>query len=184
MTMSSNDTRYALNDFFVSVQVKALRQAEFAVKNRDDAFDILQDAMEKLARKYSDKPDEWGPLFQRILQNTIRDWYRRQKVRRFFSLSRDEEDSSEDLLDKHYSASEEPEAEVIETRQFAEAKQALSQLPYRQQQAFILRAWWGFDVGETAFAMSCSEGSVKTHYSRARSRLQQLLIGVGRESEQ
>ncbi len=176
MSADTQHSRRALNDFFISVQIKALRQTEFAVKNKDEALDILQDAMEKLARKYANKPDDWGPLFQRILQNTIRDWYRKQKVKQFFTrLTEFDSDGQEVYPEPSLLVKETPEHIVIENGEIQSVKLALAQLPLRQQQAFILRAWWGNSVAETAFAMQCSQGSVKTHYSRATSRLKQLV---------
>jgi len=181
-------TRLALNDFFVSVQMKALRQAEFAVKNKDEALDIVQDAMERLAKHYSQRPDDWGALFQRILQNAIRDWYRKQKVRRlmFWSNAKADEGDHAAELDqvaqqelpvqsKGASLFSDPEHSAVTAGEYGKAVKAIEQLPLRQQQAFILRAWWGNNVAETAYAMNCSEGSVKTHYSRAVARLKQDL---------
>lgn len=169
----------ALNAFFISVQVKALRQIEFAVKNRDDAFDILQDAMEKLAKNYADKPNEWAPLFQRILQNTLYDWYRKQKIKQLFKFSSSIDDEEIEAETCQQVVADNPERSAMAANDMAVAKRALAQLPIRQQQAFILRAWWGHNIAETAYAMNCSEGSVKTHYSRARSRLQALLENRG-----
>lgn len=192
MNAPVKNTRVALNDFFVSVQIKAFRQAEFAVKNRDEALDLVQDAMEKLAKKYADQPENWGPLFQRILQNGIRDWYRKQKLRRFFSLTAlsenvedqaihrqaaDKTTGDSEASDKNIAASN-PEKALLNEEAFESIKRALAMLPLRQQQAFILRAWWGHDLAETAFAMNCSQGSVKTHYSRATTRLKLLLKGA------
>jgi RNA polymerase sigma-70 factor (ECF subfamily) len=167
--MSEHARRLALDSFFASVQVKALRQIEFAVKHREEALDILQDAMMRLAQKYSGQQSEWPMLFQRIIQNAIRDWYRRQKVRSIMSWF----GSSEEI--EHVV----PEsAEAAPDKQHAKMRsieQALQSLPHRQQQAFILRAWWGYDTEEAAAAMACSAGSVKTHYSRALHKLRELL---------
>lgn len=177
-------TRTQLNDFFVSVQGRALKQVEFSVKNRDDSFDILQDAMIRLAKNYSDKNDDWPKLFQRILQNLIVDWHRRQKVRSIFvwwQRSKNGKELGEEEGDDQYSSINEgiehrsPE-HLQSNRQLGDSMScAIEQLPLRQQQAFTLRAWWGHNVKETAFAMGCSEGSVKTHYFRATVRLRELL---------
>ncbi len=178
------NTRILLNDFFVLVQSRALKQVEFSVKDRDEAFDILQDAMIRLAKNYSDKRDDWPKLFQRILQNLIVDWHRRQKVRSilvWWQRPNNGKEVSEDEGENQYSAINEgiehrsPE-HLQSNRQLGDSMAgAIEQLPLRQQQAFTLRAWWGHNVKETAFAMGCSEGSVKTHYSRATVRLRKLL---------
>ena len=180
--MAENGARLALNNFFISVQARALRQAEIAVGNRDEALDIVQEAMVKLATKYSDQQDNWQPLFQRILQNVIRDWFRRRKVRRWLSLSvgeRDEQRGCDEIhcdeIQSELLSSVTPEKQTIASQHLNKIEQALKQLPQRQQQAFMLRALWGADTNETAFAMQCSTGSVKTHYSRALAKLQGLL---------
>jgi RNA polymerase sigma-70 factor (ECF subfamily) len=165
--------RTQLSDFFSATQAKAFRQVEVAVGNRDDALDIVQDAMIRLARKYSDKNHEWPMLFHRILQNLIRDWYRRQKVRRIIVWWDQSEKSERDDLQDNSNQSPDQAREHDEIKKKINA--ALHQLPYRQQQAFLLRSWWGHDISETAYIMQCSEGSVKTHYSRASHKLKQLL---------
>jgi len=177
MTNATQQTQLYLNDFFVQVQAKAFRQAEIATGSRDEALDIVQDAMIKLASKYSHKREAWPQLFQRILQNAIRDWFRRRKVRRWFSWSQDDE-SEPDELQVLASSDYSPEALTHNAQQLEQVETALRQLPQRQQQAFILRAWWGANIEETAFAMACSTGSVKTHYSRAQAKLKILLEDV------
>ncbi len=165
--------RLALSNFFAAMQAKAFRQAEVAVGNREDALDIVQDAMIRLAQKYSDKNQEWPLLFHRIMQNLIRDWYRRQKVRNIIIWwdQHGETGSDEPHDTQNLSPDQSKEADDIRRRINA----ALHHLPYRQQQAFLLRSWWGHNVSETAYIMHCSEGSVKTHYSRASQKLKQLL---------
>jgi len=164
------DKNHALERFLSSVEKRALRIAQIATSNSDDAFDIVQDAMFKLVEKYAGKNEnEWPPLFHRILQSRIRDWYRRNTVRNRFRswLSSDpevEEDPFQSVADE---AGRSPEIELQNSRSIDALEQALQSLPLRQQQAFMLRAWEGFDVKETAKAMACAEGSVKTHYSRA-----------------
>ena len=159
------------------VERQAYKLALFAVRDQHSALDIVQDAMFKLADRYARKPlEELAPLFQRILQNTIRDHYRRQKVRSMWttlmsSLSpadAEDHDPLEHLQgdpdgDKQNGPQE--LAERNQTRQSVEA--ALQQLPPRQREAFVLRYWEQLDVAETAAVMGCSEGSVKTHCSRA-----------------
>ncbi len=174
-----DNARLQLNDFFVSVQARALNQIQFAVKDRDEALDILQDAMIRLAKKYADKEADWPKLFQRIVQNLICDWHRRRKVRRIFVWWQTSGDSEEESshIEEHVGGDEGENPDRLgQGEQIAAyVVAAVEQLPLRQQQAFTLRAWWGHDIQETAFVMGCSEGSVKTHYSRATSRLRDLL---------
>ena len=152
--------------------------AVVATGNRDDALDIVQDAMIKLVKHYADRSEEeWGPLFYRIVQTTIRDWYRRQQVRKrllgFIGFSHDgDEGVMEDFADAAQPAVDET---VDHARAALQLDRALHRLPLRQQQVFMLRAWEGQSVADTARAMGCSEGSVKTHYSRAVHALRDLL---------
>jgi len=152
--------------------------AYIATGNREDALDITQDAMFKLTRKYAGRPQgEWGPLFHRIMQSTIRDWYRRHAVRqRLLQLvgKSSEEDRAmiSDYADTSLPA---PHEQLAGERAAAVLDQALHRLPLRQQQVFMLRAWEGLNVSATAQAMGCSEGSVKTHYFRAMQTLRQAL---------
>lgn len=155
--------------------------AELAVGNREEALDLVQEAMLGLVRRYRHKrEDEWGALFHRILQNRIRDWYRRNRVRnRLFGwLGRREDDQdteADPIQGVEDPAAVEPSRLVGNARAMQELDSALQTLPLRQQQAFLLRCWEGLDVAETAFAMGCSEGSVKTHYSRALQKLREQL---------
>ena len=165
--------RPALHDFFIATQARAFRQAEIAVGNRDDAMDIVQDAMIRLARNYSDREQEWSLLFHRILQNLIRDCFRRRKVRGIF-IRRDEHSENEDEGDQDHSTPT-PEQNQQQEQLRQQINAALQHLPLRQQQAFLLRSWWGHDVAETAYIMRCTEGSVKTHYSRALQKLKDML---------
>ena len=172
------DKNHALERFLSSVEKRAFRIAQVATSNSDDAFDIVQDAMFKLVEKYAGKSEEeWHALFHRILQSRIRDWYRRNSVRNrfraWFSNSADEEDDPIQAVADE--AGRSPEQE-LQTRRGIEALEiALQNLPLRQQQAFMLRAWEGLDVKQTAKAMACAEGSVKTHYSRAIHSLRESL---------
>jgi RNA polymerase sigma-70 factor (ECF subfamily) len=140
-------------------------------------LDIVQDAMMKLADKYSDKPlAELPMLFQRILQNTIRDYYRRTKVRStwttlFSSLTpADDEDADplETLQQEEGSkAKQTPHGLFEQSQVLGLIEKEVEKLPPRQREAFLLRYWEELDIAETAAAMGCSEGSVKTHCSRA-----------------
>ncbi len=154
--------------------------ARIATGNEDDALEIVQEAMLTLAQRYAARSEEeWAPLFHRILQSRIRDWYRRSKVRNRFRVwfKRDEED--DDPLENHPAPIPDEPLQQLETEQFGEAlEKALGELPNRQQQAFLLRAWEGMSVDETAAAMGVSAGSVKTHYSRAVHTLREKLEGM------
>lgn len=186
-----SDVRFKMNGFFCDVQAKTLKQIEFAIKDRDEAMDILQDAMIRLAKKYADKNEQdWPRLFQRIVQNLICDWHRRKKVRsilvwwdRFGDEAKPMDEAYKEQNEGSYEISPQcandgrhsPEYLHSNFQLGARVTEAVGRLPLRQQQAFTLRAWWGHDVQETAFAMGCSEGSVKTHYSRATARLKEIL---------
>ncbi len=165
-----------LNGFLKSVQRKAFAQAEYAVGNRDEALDIVQDSMMKLAKNYGGRSqEEWPLLFQRILQNQIRDWYRRQKVRRilfWWEQHQNEDDYIPELL---ASAVHSPTT-LVESEQSAEyIDRQIQALPFRQQQVFMLRAFWGHSIDETAEILGCTAGTVKTHYSRALNALRDQL---------
>lgn len=184
---SSNE----LSEFLASVERRAFKQALFAVRERESALDIVQDSMLKLAEKYSAKPaQEWPMLFQRILQNTIRDYYRRQKVRSLWTtlLSaltpqfENDDDPLETLAVEDTSSFGANPAEQLGNSQVIEIiEKALGRLPPRQREAFLLRYWEELDVTETAAAMGCSQGSVKTHCSRATHTLAIALKAKGIE---
>jgi len=181
-----------LSQFLSSVERRAYKQALYAVRDEHSALDIVQDAMIKLAEKYGGKPAAELPLlFQRILQNTIRDYYRRQKVRNawttlFSSLSPKNESDESDPLDslrdeENQSSPAAPDTSLQQNQVIALIEQALVKLPARQREAFLLRYWEGMDTTETAITMGCSEGSVKTHCSRAAHALAVLLKEKGVE---
>ena len=179
-----------LSDFLAEVERRAYKQALFAVRDDHLALDIVQDAMLKLSEKYAQRPAaELPPLFQRILQNTIRDFYRRQKVRAlwttpvsalFGSETEEEHDPLETLEVENASKSLESPPDQLERSQvLALIEKALERLPPRQRQAFLLRYWEEMDVAEAARVMGCSEGSVKTHCSRATHALAAMLDKQG-----
>ena len=144
--------------------------AEMATGNKDDALDILQEAMFKLVQKYAGRPpQEWGPLFQTILQSRIRDYYRMNRVRNRLRvwLSGGEEGGPDPIQTVADPSGRLPEGDLDASRGMERLDEAVRALPLRQQQAFMLRALEGLDVAGTARVMGCSEGSVKTHYSRA-----------------
>jgi len=184
-------SRNELSEFLAGVERRAYKQAMFAVRDAENALDIVQDSMLKLAEKYGAKPlVELPMLFQRILQNTIRDFYRRQKVRSlwvtlFSALSPgrdDESDPLETLESADGSNTKDEPADRLEQYQVIELiEKALERLPQRQRQAFLLRYWEELDVAETAAIMGCSAGSVKTHCSRAAHALAEALRAKGVE---
>jgi RNA polymerase sigma-70 factor (ECF subfamily) len=176
-------TRLArLDRFLREIERRALRMAEFSTGNRDDALELVQDAMLGFARRYADKPEaEWAPLFHRVLDTRILDFHRRHQVRRRWRvwLGRDEAGEGADPLEQVPDPADPGPLQRVadgETRKALE--RGLKALPLRQRQAFLLRVWEGLDVLQTATAMRCSEGSVKTHLSRAlaalRGRLEEL----------
>jgi len=167
-----------LDQFLQGVQSRAFRIARIATGNTDDALDLVQDAMFKLVEKYGNHAqEEWPPLFYRILQSRINDWHRRNTVRnRFRSWFGTPEPDSEDPIQTAPDPQvKSPELEALTDRSMEKLQSVLEALPLRQQQAFLLRAWEGLDVRQTALAMSCAEGSVKTHYSRAIHSLREQL---------
>ena len=180
-----------LSGFLENVERRAFKQAVYAVRKDEAALDIVQDAMIKLAEKYGDKPAAELPLlFQRILQNTIHDYFRREKVRNtwvslFSSLRGNTEDQDDfDLLetyeaDEGSQASESSQDKVERQQVLAVIDSEVQKLPTRQREAFLMRYWEDMDVAETAAAMGCSEGSVKTHCSRATHALAHALKAKG-----
>ena len=179
-----------LSDFLENVERRAFKQAVYAVRKDEAALDIVQDAMIKLAEKYGDKPAAELPmLFQRILQTTILDYFRREKVRNtwitlFSGFSRPEGDDEDfDILSTYEAegtASAESTADEFERAQTLRLiEQEVEKLPARQREAFLMRYWQDMDVAETAEAMGCSEGSVKTHCSRATHTLAAALKAKG-----
>lgn len=182
-----------MSDFFAEVERRAYKQAVFAVRDDHLALDIVQDAMLKLTERYAARPPAELPLlFQRILQNTIRDFYRRQKVRAIWttpisSLFGAESDSDADPLEtlaveNDPNFSEHPAQQMERSQVIGFIEKALEKLPQRQREAFLLRYWEELDVAEAAKIMGCSEGSVKTHCSRATRTLALILEKQGIKS--
>lgn len=184
-------TQKELSQFLADAERRAYKQALFAVRDEDSALDVVQDSMLKLSEKYGDKPPAELPLlFQRILQNTIRDYYRRSKVRSmwtslFSSFTQPDDDETDPLeVLRAESTSIEmasPPDQLQQSQVFALIEEALKTLPPRQREAFLMRYWEDMDVAETAAAMGCSEGSVKTHCSRATHALAAVLKAKGIE---
>lgn len=168
----------ALSDFLAQVERRAFRQAAYALRDDQNALDVVQEAMLKLAEHYAGRPAaEYPMLFQRILQNAIRDHFRRQKVRNlwitlFSSLTGREEDNDdrdplETLRPADADGRNDPQQDLERAQTLILIEEAMRKLPARQREAFILRYWEDMDVATTASIMGCSEGSVKTHCSRA-----------------
>jgi RNA polymerase sigma-70 factor (ECF subfamily) len=183
-------TKKELSDFLASVERRAFKQSVFAVRDDEAALDIVQDSMMKLAEKYSAKPAEELPLlFSRILQNSIRDHFRRQKVRSTWTtllsnLGLGGEDEDGDPLETlevedHSNIPASPAERLEQSQVMGTIEEAVKALPARQREAFMLRYWEELDVSETAKAMGCSEGSVKTHCSRATHALAKVLRAKG-----
>jgi len=169
-----------LNRFLAEVEKRALRIAEISVRDRDEALDLVQDAMIKLARKYADRgSDEWTPLFYRILQNGVRDWHRRQVVRSrvmvWFGRSGNEDNDYDAVAAAPDPKGRTPDEQLQSQEAMQCLETAVGELPGRQKEAFMLRTFEGLNVAGTATAMGCSEGSVKTHYSRAVHSLRETL---------
>jgi RNA polymerase sigma-70 factor (ECF subfamily) len=168
---ASLDQVRTLEQFLASVEKRAFQIAKFAVRDADDALDIVQDAMMQLARRYAAQPSEqWKPLFYRILQNRIRDCQRRRAVRnKLFGWlpSVRHDDDAGDPYEGTPDETQGPADRAITGEAMQTLERALKELPARQLQAFLLRNMEGMDVADTAHAMGCTEGSVKTHYSRA-----------------
>jgi RNA polymerase sigma-70 factor (ECF subfamily) len=181
-----------LTDFLKGVEKRAFKRALYAVRDDEAALDIVQDAMIRLAEKYCDRPAPELPLiFQRILSNATMDWFRRQKVRNalmknFSDFESAGDDGDFDILEtlealNGSTASESAADSVSRAQILLTIESHIQQLPTRQREAFLLRYWEEFDVAETAAAMGCSEGSVKTHCSRAVHALAKALKAKGIE---
>ncbi len=183
-------TEKELSEFLRSVEKRAFKRSVYHVRDQEAALDIVQDSMLKLAEHYGDKPlAELPMLFQRILSNTTLDWFRRQKTRRalftnFSDLGPGDDPEDFDVLeameDLRSSEGTESAQDALERAQILqELESHILALPGRQREAFLLRYWEEMDVAETAAAMGCSEGSVKTHCSRAVQALSKALSGKG-----
>ncbi|MDP1967990.1 MAG: RNA polymerase sigma factor [Burkholderiaceae bacterium] len=183
-------TEQELADFLKSVEKRAFKRSVYHVRDQEAALDIVQDSMMKLAEHYGDKPPSELPmLFQRILSNCTLDWFRRTKTRNavFSNLSDFESAADEgdfDLLETYLSPDDSQRVESAEdatgrAQILREIELQVQELPARQREAFLMRYWEEMDVAETAAAMGCSEGSVKTHCSRAVQALSKALKAKG-----
>jgi RNA polymerase sigma-70 factor (ECF subfamily) len=170
----------SIDRFLKTVERRALRMAEMATSHRDEAMDLVQDAMFGFVRHYAAKPaDEWAPLFFRVLDSRINDWHRRRTVRgrwlAAWTKSSDDEDGVDEIAQAPDQNDPGPLLRLAGSEASLALDGALKKLPTRQRQAFLLRVWEGFDVATTASVMRCSDGSVKTHLSRALAALRRAL---------
>ena len=181
VTDQATPVQEQLNRFFSDTEKRAFQMARYALGNSEDALDVVQEAMIGLVERYSQRPEsEWRPLFYTILQSRIRDKQRRNNVRQRFGgllslFQHDYEHESDPFQETPDRQSHDPEQSLANDDAGVAIEQALQHLPYRQQQAFLLRIWEGCSVSETAKALGCSEGTVKTHLSRAMATLRDEL---------
>jgi RNA polymerase sigma-70 factor (ECF subfamily) len=177
-----SDREQSLNRFLAGAERRALVIAELSTRNREEALDLVQDAMLAFVRRYTHKPqDQWPPLFHRVLQNRIRDWARRTRVRRRWRVCLQPDSGPADTADPIQTLPDPrgvlPEDAADRQAAMQALLRAIGDLPERQRQAVLLRIWEGLDVAATALAMGCSGGSVKTHLSRGLARLRERLEG-------
>jgi len=175
------DQERALERFLAGIEKRAFRIAKLSLRDHDDALDVVQDAMISLARNYAGHPEEqWRPLFYRILRNRITDYQRRRRVRQGVIAwwpGTTNDDGPPDPMESAPDPSGTPDQQLEGEELLERIGQVLAGLSGRQREAFMLRNFEGLDVAQTAIAMGCSEGSVKTHYFRAVQALQQQLGG-------
>jgi RNA polymerase sigma-70 factor (ECF subfamily) len=169
---STQDGARSLETFLASVERKAFRIAQIALRHEADALDVVQDAMLQLSTRYAARPpEEWRPLFYRILENRVRDVQRRRSVRNrvmaYMPWRAEDQEDAADPIDQAIDRAPLPAAQLESDEAMAALEQAIAGLPARQRQAFLLRNFEGLDVAQTAATMKCSQGSVKTHYFRA-----------------
>ena len=183
-------TEKELDAFLREVEKRAFKRSMYHVRNEESALDIVQDSMMKLAQHYGHKPVEELPmLFQRILSNCTLDWFRRQKTQNALFTHLGDFESAEDggefdlletLLQGDGAAeAESPQGQAERAQTLRSIEAEIQVLPARQREAFLMRYWEDMDVAETASAMGCSQGSVKTHCSRAVAALSKALRARG-----
>ena len=174
------DTRAALNNFFCRIERRAYLMAEIATRNPEDAFEIVQESMFSLVKNYAGRNEaEWPAIFHRILQNKIRDWYRKSRVRAYWqgifsgSGKRPEEGApGEEAVDRSMPT---PQKKLELMQSINRLEDILRELPLRQQQVVILRVWEGLEIEAIAKILGCSKSSIKTHYMRAMKRIRKEL---------
>lgn len=169
----------SIEAFLASVERRAWRIAEIALRDPDEALDAVQDSMLRLVRHYGNKPaEEWPPLFFGILRRRITDLQRRRTVRNkvlVWTGHRVTDDGDELPAWEAPDLGPDPARALASRQAHAAMSKAIRGLPRRQQQCFMLRTLEGLDVADTAKAMGCSQGSVKTHLSRAMNALRTQL---------
>ncbi len=173
------DQERALERFLAGVEKRAFRIAKLSLRDHDDALDVVQDAMISLVRNYAGHPvEQWRPLFYRILRNRITDYQRHRRVRQGVIAwwpGTAADDGPPDPVESAPDLSGAPD-QLLEGEQLLDRiGRVLAGLSSRQREVFMLRNFEGLDVAQTAIAMGCSEGSVKTHYFRAVQALQQKI---------
>jgi RNA polymerase sigma-70 factor (ECF subfamily) len=179
-----------LDAFLRGVEKRAFKRSMYHVRNQESALDIVQDSMMKLAQHYGHKPVEELPmLFQRILTNSTLDWFRRQKTQNALFTHLGDFESSEDgaefdlletlLQSNDTDHTDTPHSQAERAQTLRTIEEEIQDLPGRQREAFLMRYWEDMDVAETASAMGCSQGSVKTHCSRAVAALSKALRARG-----
>lgn len=180
-TNADGTLRFRVDRFLAGIEKRSLAMALVATRDRDEALDLVQDAMLAWATRYTGHAeDSWKPLYYKVLQSRILDWHRRARVRRkvmtWLGQGRDGQSVEEDLMAAIADpVDRDPSGHLHHQRSLERALATVQALPLRQQQAFLLRSWEGMDVATTATAMGCSEGSVKTHLSRAMATLREAM---------
>ncbi len=166
-----------LESFLQTVRASALKFATYRCGDEDAALDLLQEAMIGFVDSAEGFPeDAWKNLFYKILQRRITDRFRknqwRNRLAKMFSLSqKDDEDEPMFEPADHELGEHRYDAGQLHQRY----EQALHALPDRQREAYLLRQWQQLSVKQVAEIMECSEGSVKTHLSRAMTNLKLAL---------
>ncbi|MEA5446206.1 RNA polymerase sigma factor [Gammaproteobacteria bacterium AB-CW1] len=172
--------QHSLDEFLASVELRAFQLARMRLGNSEDAHDVVQDGMERFVAHYAGRPrEEWSRLFYGIVHNRVRDYQRHSQVRQRWQQApafADDEPGREDLIERAPAPSSSRPEEWLSNASGIEALvAALEDMPERQREAVTLRIIQGMDVSETAAAMKCSAGSVKTHLSRALAKLREVL---------
>jgi RNA polymerase sigma-70 factor (ECF subfamily) len=177
---STDAQRQTLDRFLRGVERRAYCMAQWTTRNRDDALELVQDAMLGFVRNYSTRPaTEWPALFHSVLDSRLRDWQRRSRVRNrwmaWWPFGNGGDEAGPDPVEQIAGHQPEPWQALADDQTGEALAAALQTLPLRQRQTFLLRIWEGLDVADTALALGCGEGSVKTHLSRAMTRLRAQL---------